>query len=395
MCPSSVPTPVCKPLLPSADALYPYLAELDASRVYTNFGPLSRRLRTQLAGMLGVSEPRTVLASSGTSALVIAILAAAGRGGGDRPLSLVPAYSFVATASAVEQCGYRPHFVDVRHPDAVADPEQMARHPLLARAGVVVPVIPYGRRVDLQAWADFERLTQIPVVIDAAAAFDFIATEVDLSGSLPPLAISLHATKTFSAGEGGVVVAAESVAQRALRAANFGFLGSRESVGASTNAKMSEYHAAVGLAEADNWSHKRQCFLEVAHRYLSCAEDVGLRERFDATLAYATSCVLFEAADACEARDVEAALAGEGVETRRWYSDGLHRHPHFRACSADALPETQARSARVVGLPMSVDLPADTIERIVTIVSKVVRARQSAAATEQPARWRTRKQGVS
>ena len=63
-------------------------------------------------------------------------------------------------------------------------------------------------------------------------------------------AFSLHATKGLATGEGGMVACTNAARiERIGQALNFGFSGSRESRSPSTNGKMSEYHAAVGLAE--------------------------------------------------------------------------------------------------------------------------------------------------
>jgi len=78
-----------------------------------------------------------------------------------------------------------------------------------------------------------------------------------LLGSVP-VVLSLHATKAFGVGEGGAVVCCDRAKLRAAHAAlNFSFAGIRETSGPGFNGKMSEYHAAIGLAELDGWSVKR------------------------------------------------------------------------------------------------------------------------------------------
>ena len=63
------------------------------------------------------------------------------------------------------------------------------------------------------------------------------------------MAISFHATKCFATGEGGCAVATDTDwILRIGQALNFGFQMTRESRSAGINGKMSEYHAAVGLA---------------------------------------------------------------------------------------------------------------------------------------------------
>src|SRR5262245_17204187 len=99
--------PVMRPKLPNADRLLPYLRRIDSGRLYSNFGPLTVELQNRLALHFGMPPDCVVCASCGTAALMAAILATAGPATRDRPYALVPAFTFAATAAAVELCGYR------------------------------------------------------------------------------------------------------------------------------------------------------------------------------------------------------------------------------------------------------------------------------------------------
>src|SRR5215469_5144983 len=251
--------PVLRPQLPNADRLLPYLRRIDAARIYTNHGPLAAELETRLQHYLAVPAGGVVTASSGTLALIGAILAAAGRATEDRPLALCPAFTFAATANSAEQCGYRPYLVDIDAESWMLDPRRLDGHPALSRAGLVVPVSPFGRPVPQQPWWAFAESTGIPVVIDGAASFDRAAEIPERFLGPVPVALSFHATKGFATGEGGAVVSTEpELAQRVLQALNFGVRLARDPEMAGTNGKMSEYHAAVGLAEFADWGAKRQ-----------------------------------------------------------------------------------------------------------------------------------------
>ena len=98
--------PVLRPRLPSAEQLLPYLRRIDATRIYTSWGPLALELEERLCRRFSLPVGGVVSASSGTSALTAAILTAAGRAAGRRRLAIVPALTFVATAAAAEACGY-------------------------------------------------------------------------------------------------------------------------------------------------------------------------------------------------------------------------------------------------------------------------------------------------
>src|SRR6266487_4810309 len=82
--------PVLRPRLPPAERLLPYLRRIDATRVYTTWGPLALELEERLCRRFSLPLGGVASAGSGTSALTAAILAAApGRGAGRRRLAIV------------------------------------------------------------------------------------------------------------------------------------------------------------------------------------------------------------------------------------------------------------------------------------------------------------------
>ena len=153
------------------------------------------------------------------------------------------------------------------------------------------------------------------------------------------------------------------------RALNFGFFGSRESIGPSINGKLSEYHAAVGLADLDGWPEKRQGFIAAAEAYRAEAKAARLGQRIIAETANANPYALFLADDAAFARRAEAALQAGVADTRKWYGTGLHQQPEFATCPRGALDVTDDIAPRLIGLPLSCDLTRGEIRRIVTTIA--------------------------
>lgn len=355
--------PVGRPLLPSADAVAKYLALIDRSRCYTNRGELVGMLELRLADLFK-SPACIVSAASGTAALTGAILAATGRATASRPLCLCAGYNFVATAQAAQLCGYRVRLVDVDALTWALDPDALAENQLLDRqVGVVVVTAPYGRRFSQKGWERFRDRTGVPVVVDAAAGIEALADDaVDLIGTVP-VVLSLHATKAFGVGEGGAIVCADrALARAALAALNFGFDGTREVAVPGLNGKMSEYHAAVGLAELDGWSEKRAALRRVAESYRRSAAHGGLTIH---VAPQVSSCyALLSSPDGLRAG---AALTHEGIDHRLWYGRGLHREPYF--ATDYSLPVVDTLASRLIGLPVAPDLPDAVIERIVAILA--------------------------
>jgi dTDP-4-amino-4,6-dideoxygalactose transaminase len=363
--------PVLRPQLPDADRLLPYLRRIDSARIYTNWGPLVSELEHRLSEHFGLPPHGVVSASSGTAALIGAILAGAGRAKPDRPLAVIPAYTFVATAIAVEQCGYQPYLVDVNADNWLLDIEGLVGHPLLDQIGLVVPVAVFGRPVAQDVCVAFRERTGIPVVIDAGASFEGVSAEpAKYLGSIPA-AMSFHATKSFATGEGGCVVTTDAMlAERVGRALNFGFHQSRESTADSTNGKMSEYHAAVGLAELDGWTQKRAAWRRVADRYRRYLGATGLASRFVGTPDVAGCYALLPCEDDREAERVQHSLCRADIEFRLWYGKGLLGQPHFEDLSHDALDVTSHIAPRIVGLPVATDLSDSAVRRVVHALSE-------------------------
>src|SRR4051812_9652513 len=102
--------PILKVKLPSAEKLLPYLREIDTTRSYANYGPLSQRLEGRLAAHFGSPEGSLALVANGTLALAVALMAQRPRPG---TLCLVPAWTHIATVQAIRLCGLKPYFVDV------------------------------------------------------------------------------------------------------------------------------------------------------------------------------------------------------------------------------------------------------------------------------------------
>jgi dTDP-4-amino-4,6-dideoxygalactose transaminase len=357
--------PVCRPALPPVAELAPYLAEVDAARHYTNRGRLVQRLEARLAGVLGLPGHALRTASTGTSAIEIAILAAAGPATAERPFALIPAYTFAATALAAERAGYRPIFCDVDPDTWGMDFVAAAEHPDLDRIGLFLPVACFGRLPDLAGAETLSARTGIPVVYDAAASFE---AQMDHPGHVSrtvPVTLSFHATKTYSTAEGGAVLWDDPKGAEALtRAANFGFNFSRRSESAGTNAKLSEIHAAVGHAMLDTFAQRRADYAATVAAWREVAGALPGRMVMPPDLA--SVYILWDAPDEAMHLAATEALTAARIDSRRWYETGLHRMPHF--ADGQSLPVTERLGTRLLGLPMAHDMARAQMERIVRVI---------------------------
>src|SRR5579859_7105158 len=163
--------PVMRPKLPVAERIVPYMQQIDASRIYSNFGPLARSLERRLAEFFGLPVGSAVSVANATLGITLALSAQHPQPGS---LCVIPAWTFAATAHAATLAGLIPYFVDVDMATWALDPATIATKIAEAPAPVsaVIPVAPFGRPIDVTAWDHFRARTGLAVVIDAAAGFD-------------------------------------------------------------------------------------------------------------------------------------------------------------------------------------------------------------------------------
>ena len=359
--------PIARPRLPTRAAIVPYLDRIDEARRYANHGPLVTELETRLAARL-TGGAQAVTVANGTLAISLALRAAGARPG---TLCLMPAWTFCASAHAALEAGLVPYFVDVDPETWMLDPAAvcaaLARAP--AEVGAILPVAAFGRVPDLDRWRQLADGTGLPVVVDGAAAFDA------LDAAPVPVTVSLHATKTCAAGEGGYVASADPAFLARLRSlASFGFSGDRVARRPATNAKMSEYAAAVALASLDGWPADRARFALTAQRLragLALTPDIAFQPGWG-TRWVSSVCVV--GTPPWGAPAIAQALAARGVESRDWWGAGCHRFPAFDHCPRAPLPVTERLAASTLGLPYFIDLGEDACGRIIGALAHAVEA---------------------
>jgi dTDP-4-amino-4,6-dideoxygalactose transaminase len=345
--------PVARPLLPRAEAIRPYLERIDATRFYSNFGPLARELEARLAHHFSLSADCVVSAANGTIALTAALATVTRRGG----TCLIPSWTFCASAHAAIAAGLKPHFLDV-------DPRSWRLAPEFAKQALdevedvcaILPVAPFGAPVDVAPWEELTRTTGIPVVTDAAAAF------AEQQIGAVPVVISLHATKILGAGEGAIVLARnpELIAE-VTRRLNFGFYGERVASVAAFNGKLSEYSAAVGLAAYDAWAEGRVRWAQLLSRYEEALDAAGVQRTGPCARGLSSTLVYSFPADA---RLLSARLAHAGIASLRWYGAGCHTEPAFKAFPRHPSPVTDALGSSCLGLPFFLDMDEQSLDRV-------------------------------
>lgn len=391
-----VTLPYLVPDMPPAEAILPFLQEIDCHRWYTNYGPLVERLRHQiLQTHFRDPDVNLLLCSTGTSALELGLLALNLRQGAR---VLVPAFTFPASANAIQNCGFLPVFCDVDAESWILTPE--IAHEVMARMDIdaVMPVAALGRPLPVEQWDQFSLQTGVPVLIDAAPALG-----VQAVGKHTLVAYSMHATKAFGIGEGGILATqdAELIA-RAKRISNFG-MNEGQVVCTGTNAKLSEYHAAVGLAQIARWPTQQlkrgridviyQASLKPFQHLWSLQSWNDDKTSARQTLISmpirhnrSTMPVMLRAGVHPPLVELQSQMAAQGIGTRLWYNPGLHRHPHW--ANGICMPRTGEKelvtvdrlNAHVIGLPFHNHLSPANIRFITDTLRQLVERQEYSAS---------------
>jgi dTDP-4-amino-4,6-dideoxygalactose transaminase len=371
--------PLLVPQLPDRQALEPYLDRIDLSRHYSNFGPLVQELEQRLAAQYTAQSSlplEVVTVSSATAGLELA-LSSLELPPGSRVL--VPALTFVASLTAILRAGHLPVICDIDPQSWLLTPEIADRSLQHGDCQAVIAVATFGQAQDTQAWSAWQQRTGIQVIIDAAAAYGSQWVEaVDI-----PVVFSMHATKSLAAGEGGFVVTGQSDQRRMIKElSNFGINLSPDKdhpVGhlsyAGTNAKLSEYHAAVGLASLNSWqaqaNRRHAVFVQLRDTLQQSCGDALTWQQGPAPAAPTTFSVRL--GSSLRRQHLEQSCAVSNISTRRWYQPLLHQH----AAKVGPIvhlptPTAEAVSADLIGLPFFPTLTKVQMAEISRHVAKAV-----------------------
>lgn len=364
--------PVCQPLLPVAEKLLPYIRQIDANRYYSNIGPLCQSFEARLAVHFGVAQGELVTTANGTLGLMQALKAMDARPGS---LCVMPSWTFVATPAAAMMAGLTPYFIDVDMDSWAITPQGVREVMNTQDVGAVIPVAPFGKPLDCLAWQDFHEETGIPVIIDAAAAFDGFSEKYRQKGVTLPFMVSLHATKALGIGEGAVLVTHNKEMSRLVRQlGNFGFCATRSADISGINSKISEYAAAVGLAALDEWPYMRSKWQELTglfHAQVNRHDGMSVMPGYNE--GWVSCYGLVEIEEPLRAF-VKKELMKSQIDERPWWGNGCHTQPAYRDCPRSELPNTEYLASRVLGLPFWIGLSAPDMAYVFESLQSILQA---------------------
>jgi dTDP-4-amino-4,6-dideoxygalactose transaminase len=352
-----------RPTVPEPEAWLPHLRDSYEQRVFANSGPAARRFEAALAERYARPGREVILVANCTLGITAALLAVGASG-----RVVVPAFSFPATAQAVLESGCVPVFCDVSRVTWEMDPgaleEVLTRYP----SSTVLYVRAFGFCRDVAAVEAVAARYGARLVLDSAAALGGRLADGAWAGQQGEAEVfSMHVTKVFGIGEGGVVFASREHTARLRQACNFG-LERGDVVMRGLNAKLSDFHAAIGLAlldRIDGYIDRRR---QVAERYdrafTSCAWVSGA---VDVGAPPMQTYPLLVDSGSRAGGLVERSLE-RGVELRRYYTPALHKASAFVSYERGPLAVAEDLASRMVCLPVYSDMSDAEVDVVIETV---------------------------
>lgn len=313
-----------------------------------------------------------VLVSSGTAALHLSLLAAGIKPGDE---VIVPAFTFPATANAVELTGAKSVFVDIGLSDFCIDAQKIEAK-ISPKTKAIIPVHEFGQPADIEKIVATAARYNLKIIEDAACALgsEFNGKKIGTFGDVG--CFSFHPRKAITTGEGGLIITdSPKMANRLKVLRNHGISvqgGKIDFVEAGFNYRMTDFQAVLGRPQLELLNEMVDHRLKLSQTYdalLGRIAWIDLPKNFpNRKMVYQSYHVLFEHG-LLRDRAMEL-LQNNGVETNigAYALNSLSYFKHKYRLEEDDFPNSISAYRRGMVLPIGSHLQADDIQFIAGIV---------------------------
>ncbi len=367
----SAPLHVGRPNVGDEERFFGRAREIFARRWFSNNGACVREFEERMKSLLGVRH--CIPIANATIALEIAIRALDFKGE-----VIVPSFTFVATAHALQWQEITPIFCDIDPRTHTLDPAKIERL-ITPRTTGIIGVHLWGRACALEAIDEIAKRRGLRVMYDAAHAFACSHGGRMIGNFGEAEVFSFHATKFLNTFEGGAIATNDdSLADRMRLMKNFGFAGYDKVIYVGTNGKMNEMSAAMGLTGLDSLEEfiaVNRANHEAYGRALAGIPGITLTAYDPANRNnYQYVVCEVEAGEFGLTRDeLTRALHAENVLARRYFAPAAHRMEPYISYYPNAgllLPETERLCERVISFPTGTAINDGHIARICDLVRR-------------------------
>jgi dTDP-4-amino-4,6-dideoxygalactose transaminase len=364
---------VGRPIIGDRRRLWARINDVLSRRWLTNNGPYLQEFEQRIADRTGAAH--CVAMSNGTMALEVAIRALGLAGE-----VIVPSFTFIATAHALQWQGIRPVFCDVDPLTHTLDACSVSRS-ITPRTTGILAVHLWGNPCDIDELEKIAHQHKLKLLFDASHAFGTSYKGKAIGNFGEVEVFSFHATKVLNTFEGGAAVTNDpelAAKMRSMR--NFGFSGLDETLSIGTNAKMNEVSAAMGLTGLEGIDETIAINYRHYKRYSERLADIPgislLSHNEKEQNNYHYIALEIDASRAGISRnDLIRVLHAENIFARRYFFPGCHRLEPYRSLypqSSGSLSETEKLSERTLCLPTGPALDAGDVDGICQILRLAV-----------------------
>ncbi len=234
------PVHVGQPNLLRRDTLEQRLSAVLSSGQLTNHGPQVRQLEERLSSLLNVRNAVAVCNATTGLQILAKALNLSGK-------IIMPSFTFIATAHAMDWIGLTPVFADIDPVTHTLCPSAVMRC-MSANTSAILGVHVWGNLCDAESLQEIADAHSLPLIFDACHAFGSAKSGRPAGQFGRAEVFSLHATKLVHSLEGGIITTNDDeLAARCRRLRNFGITGLTEVSDIGINGKMHELSAAAGL----------------------------------------------------------------------------------------------------------------------------------------------------
>jgi dTDP-4-amino-4,6-dideoxygalactose transaminase len=234
-----------------------------------------------------------------------------------------------------------------------------------------MPVHLYGCMCDMDGIMTIAERHGLKIIEDACQAVG-ATHNGHRAGSLGTGTFSLYATKNVMSGEGGMITTSdEALAQQCRMMRNHGMQRRYYHDMLGYNFRMTDLHAAIGLAQMDRldeFTQRRRQNAAYLNEKISSVVTPRVPEGFEHVWHQYT--VRFT-----DGRDRDAAakrLGDAGIGSGIFYPVPAHKQDYMRELVGEiTLPVTERLAAEVLSLPVHPQLTQDDLEKIVIEVNKL------------------------
>jgi len=365
------PLHVGKPNIGSHERFLRRASEILDRGWLSNNGPVVQEFERKIASFLGVRH--CVAMCNGTIALEIATRALGLKGE-----VIVPSYTFVATAHALQWQEITPIFADIDPRTHNLDPDAVRRM-ITPRTTGIIGVHLWGRAApdqELQAIADEYHLK---LMFDASHGFGCSLNGKLLGGFGVCEVFSFHATKFFNTFEGGCVVTSDDdLAEKMRLMRNFGFAGYDNVIYPGTNGKMTEIAAAMGLTNLeglDRFVATNQRNYDAYRQGIARLRGLSMLEFEDSERNNFQYVVVEVSSEFPMSRDqIVEVLHSENILARKYFWPGCHNMEPYRTYYPHAglvLPNTKDVAERVIVLPTGATMDEQEVAGVLSILQAI------------------------